>query len=592
MNSRQGRTARHATFAVAGAVCLACFCGFLWAWRCFEKDIRESRRFGSFVTSYLAEGRVEKALRIARIAYECDPIDPNAAAAYAKTLASAGRERAAVAQYQQLLSISARRNPKYNPNVRAPESPTLATDRPYFFPEARLELAKRGAERGGLIEALKDAELAQAFGQRIPKDYCPFLSGLYGALNLWGRAIPFRTPDVDVSDLPSGALLVFARCAAARGAWPECRAAAEEALRRTDNADARWWLGVASLALGRTEAAASELRLAADAGHPHAPFFLGWVRERLGENDRLAADYLRTSPDSPYRPFALAKAMVSSDDDLRKAPFMESADEGVPRGNAAAQEPQAAFERELEGYFDRPRPLPRPFMSDETRVHPVGFALEATAGDASIPVLLQVVWVDERAPEGAAGRSVSLDASRPLEPRLRNGRYLLELRLEANLVPFGTFGGIPAASGLPPGWPEIYALPKGRGAGRHFETVVEGGDARFRVSSDDTRTTIGARSVFLSVEAGRHYLLAVRCRSEKARLYAGWEWYDANETRLYNHNVFNQDMVPVLTWHTQYSRCPAAAAYVQAVVGIHRSMGAADFDAVLIFPLDPPPYPW
>lgn len=563
--------------AAAAIVTFAFFGLFAAAWIVFYRDVVASRRYDVTAPACLASGNAARALRIAQTASERDPIDVRAAALYAKALVATGQGGRAVTEYQRLLKISERRNPKYNPDKPGLELREIPTERPYFYPEARLELAKRKITARDRRGALAEAELAQAYGQTVPAEYRAFLFDLYTSAGVWSRAFMFRDAAVKSPDgLSADGAIAFARCYAAAGAWADCRAAAELALRGQDAAEAHWWLGAALLATDQAALAVTEFENAARAGHPHAPFLLAVARELLGGSANLAQDFLATPPESLYRPYALYKACRLLEGQMTPA-------------DAGLAETLNAASCELDDCFNRLGPLPRPFVPEETPVHPIGAALESDVAAQGLPALTRVLWRDERAVNVSTDTTLLFDPKNPLQPCLQRGRASLELRFVANMVPPAVLAGAPPNPGLPSGWPELYVLPEKSGPRKSFSVNGENGRASLRVTNDDASQVVGAASVFVPVLEGRFYYVAMRCQSSGANLFAGCEWYDAEERRVYEHSAFNRTVVPEAAWRTEYYRCVAESAFLRIAVGIYRSAGSADFENLLVFPLDPPP---
>jgi len=317
------------------------------------------------------------------------------------------------------------------------------------------------------------------------------------------------------------------------------------------------------------------LSKAMDLGQPDAPFFLGLAKEALGPNDGVAEVYLCTATESLYRPFSLAKAIEHLEAEAR---------EGQTENPAQLEQ----LEQELRTYFEEPLPLPRPFIQEPTAVRPLGFNLEPGRRDAQSPFLLQILWLDERGDNDREREEFSLDLSGTNQILLAHGQRILELRFVTNLVPFGNFEQLDASARALPGWPELYRRPKPPRGEKEFNLVRKETGVRLRIRSyaDDVITEI--RTVFVHAGTARHYLLAVRACSDPATLYAGWNWYDSRDSLVDNHNVFNQVKVKGMRWRTEYRRRRETAMYVQAIAGIFRDLGVAEFDAVVIVPLDPP----
>jgi len=564
--------------------------------------VRDSIDYESSVAAYLASGDAARALRVARIAKERYPGEPTARYLYAKSLMANEESAAALDEYAAVFRIEEIPNPDYDPLRPAHAPKGIDTFRPFFHPMARLEVGDYWLQQGDLGRAIENFELAQAFGQTPNAEWRPTLYAAYSALGAWGAAFEYADPPPDLAALPAGALRTLVRICAYREDWLQCKDAALVWRSRTDAdaADADFWLGRARLALSEFVQASTALESAKNAGHPDAPFFLGLAEEARGADDEAAAHFLHVSATSLYRPFSLAKAaslLQRKMEQSRDQPDEETrAAEGKPVANAPRADPARLEERiallakELRALLAEAMPLPSPHRQDDLDVRSRGFAIpmDSLAHDAPFPML--IAWRDSRQPPSTSPEQFAVESASGNSLRLRYGRDMLELRWVENLAPFGDLDPLPMPGAYYPGWIERYRDAE-QGAWRRvspFAHVIH--DAWLRIRATDAGQRVYCETAPLPVETGRFFLFAVRCKSEGARLVAGWNWYDSETSQIASDNAINQRRVRDWAWETLYERRPDQAAFVQASVGIYRDKGQALFDTVLIVPLDPPTF--
>lgn len=561
--------------AIAAVVCLAALGGVAWQWRITAALIEEAKDAEAAVTRRLEEGNTRRALHIARYAVEKSPLDPAARRLYAHTLLENGQEQRALRQYERLFALRERPNPGYRDGVDDPSLRTSPTSRPFFYAPARLDLARRSLARNEVYDALRHVELARAYGQPMGESLPAFLYGLYAGLNRWERAFDFIAPEKFTPDnLPPEALDTLARTAAANGWWPLCLTAAEAwTSHQEDSRDAQYWLGRARLALGDIHGAAGPLERAYRLGSADAAYFIGFLREIWGRMDE-AIDYYSLTPNTNvYRPFALSRAIT----------IIEATGQTESR---AAQ--WASLNADLRVWLGQPLPLAPTMSITEGKAHPTGFILGDTDNNAAGPVQLLTRWTYVNGapnPEGAGAPPLSDFAA---EWKLVRDNTVIDLRWVDNLVPFGRLASVPPELDQPPGWPPLYRQVRPDGHGAIIGLAPGENGAEYVFSSPSPEHVLSQGSIWLPLGQHTHFLLAVRCKSDGARLNAGWLWYDESERLVDQHNVLNQQAPREWVWALEFKQRPPAAAYVQPVLGIYQDAGRARYTDVAIFPLTPP----
>lgn len=581
---------------LAYSVCLVMLVLFLGTWLVHGKRIKDSRRFATLVPQFLAKGDVERALEIARIASEREPNEPEAQYLHAKSLMANGQREAALRRYENLFHVDMMPNPAYDPDFPELAPGTVVTVRPFFHPEARFEVGRYYLEEGDFMRAVHNFELARAFGQEMDIRWHPPLYSGYANLGTWGRAFEYAGIDLDLTSLSADALRTLARVCAYHEDWPRCKEAARLLLDHEGvEGEAYFWLGRACLALNEMDNGFRAFEEAVNAGYADALFFLGLVKEAQGLHEEAKESFLAVLPGSLYRPFSLAKALAIVQGRIDKLLSHEEApvNAGQQAASNAMELSAAPLEKQIRSIKDelrtvlaRPLTGPRPRIQGDPRVRPRGlqFASDTASADTPFPVLIS--WLSSDVPPPPEHFTVHTRVGNTI--KLQYAGRMLELRWVTNLVPFGDFQALPTPPNQYPGWLEGYWDTK-EGRWRHrsdFERAEVGPPLEVTTTVESER--ILCESVFLPCDTAQYYLFAVLCKSGGARLVAGWNWYDREDNRVYTNNAINQRVVENWRWAALYSPVPEDAAYVQASVGIHKDMGAALFDAVLIVPLDPP----
>jgi tetratricopeptide (TPR) repeat protein len=572
---RSARQKRRAlAVGVAGSV--AVFLAFLPVWFWVDKTIRASREFEEAVPEYLEGGQLRQALAVARLAWQQASLDPEACHLYAKALMRNGKVEEAAAQYGRLFGIECMPNKNYDPLHPRSNSPVLATQRPYFHSEARLEWGSHLHGLGDLTGAVESFELARAFGQDAPERWEPFLYQAYGEYGAWSRAFDSASPGRDELDrLPEEILLALVRWYGCEEEWTRCLDVAETLLARGGSAaQGHFWAGRSLLAAGHVGEAEARLALAVENGHPDAAFFLGRALEGWGRSEEALAAYVGSDSRSPFHGFCLGKAILL----LERTTSASDA-----RVKELRNQLRRVFASEASGSL-------RQHTSEGMDALLVGFTIRKESDESNAPFLLVTHWLRDCAESSPGAEAISVRRRGPNHFALVLGGRCLELKWARNLVPFGSFDSLPAGANSIPGWPMRFGqfVP-----GSHSDKLsVQTKDGRdcLRVVSDNPSGRSLCFSVPLAAAEEDFYLLAVRCVSDGARLVAGWEWLDESDERVDSHNVVNQRMVDDWSWRGLYRERVPDAAYVRAAVGVYEDEGAALFDDVVIVPLRPPAY--
>ena len=581
MNSETKQREEERAFIVALVACTCIFIVFVGFWIGLNKRIRESADFKSAVPQLIKKGQFVEAIKMSQLAAERNPIDLEAANLYAKALMASGENEKALRQYDRLFKIREHANPDYSNGNSTGIKPTILTQQPYFFAEARLENAKYLLRQSKSPEAVQNIELAKAFGQEISENYDNLLFDAYSQCNEWGLAYDhYDFKSENLKNLTSDSITSFMISAAYNNEWHQCKLLANALLEKEEhNAEANYWLGRSLLAMNKPDDALKVLKMATESGQQDAPFFLGIAMERSSKTDGLVDVFLSVPEDNIYHPFALAKIIMILETSLRQSTEVErdSIDEKLRK-----------IKDECRNYFTDQTELPPPFMPERTVMIPLGFDLKFYVRNSSTPVLARTLWQNPDTPTENNSATFSIKITETGQLLIWHGSFCLDIRMLKNLVPFGTFHNIKGGSSDIPGWPELYRKTPRRKSDWNISVLNETDDSLLRIECNDGDFMTGLRSVMIPANPDSHYLFATRCKSEGARLFTGWDWYDSGENVVYNHNIFNQVMVSGMTWETEYLKCPFNVSWLQALAGVYHDVGSAQFDVILIFEIDPP----
>lgn len=537
------------------ALSLALFAGFTQCWRTLRWASLDAIDYAERVPALLAKGKTAEALRTARTARERYALDPAAGFTYAQALEATENHAAANRELEAVLQISS--VPASNPEGSRP------TLKPFFFPAARYHLGERAFAAGNLAEAVEQFELGSAFSAMPNEAQRKTVAAAFAKFGLHERALTLD-PALPIDN--AFAALAKARRFALESKWAECRAAAEQALKfQADLPEAYCLWGVACIALEAPSEA--ERFLSAAAGKwPGATWYLGRVQEKNDKASAAIEAYLSTPQESIYRPFAVTAALRLLETgvaakDADPAALREERDRllQVWTQSVAQSRDAASDTRLLSARFE-------PGVSAET--FPAAFAWRlATPANAAEPVLRE---------------------NGPLGIMLHHGANLIELRFVQNLLPFGDFARAWNIPGRFIGWPERCRTPRDAVESGLAASAQVNGATVLKVTNPDPQGQVLCGSTPLAVTPGARYLLAVRCKSDPARLNAGWSWYDGNENVVYTYNIMNQTPAANWVWTFGYERCRESAQWMQVVVGLYQEAGAALFEQALVIPLEPP----
>ncbi len=552
-------------FLTASLSCALLLIAFYTCWFMLDEDIALSHNYRVSVKALLATEHIEQAVAVAKLAYERNPIDTDASYTYANALMIANKQDDALRQFERLFATPSRPNPRYNP-INPGDTPlTIPTQRPFYHTQGRLAMARHHMESENPFQAIINAELARGFGMTTTADDRAFLHELYSEFSAWGRAFDFGQPSSGaLTGMNSDALLTWMQYAASQQQWTACISASQVLLDKIPNhPQALFWMGRALLATNDAAGAAEALQAATDNGHPDAPFFLGLARESMNLPADLHALYQRTAPQSLYYPFSLAKAIEHTDRVDTPKRFDE-------------------LQKRFQAWLETPPTIPAPHLTTHTPVMPLGITLHSESLEANAPFLAAMLWEQTGYTPGSAALPPTLSIGSPNHFTLLSGRHLLEVRFVRNMVPFGDFEGLPPDSQHIPGWQMHPASPP------NAATIADPG--LVRLHNGDATGMAAIQSCFLPVKAKAHYLIAVRCQSDSDGLFAGWTWHDAEENNVLDRNVLNTVAMPQMAWQAEYTRCPSNATTLRARAGLYHATGTADFNALLILPLDPPAF--
>jgi len=564
------RDRKGVALAKAAAVCLLSLAvagaGYYW----IAPTLRDSYDYPATVPARLEAGDIKGAARVAAIAAERVPWDPDAAYWYARCLRETGQNGLAVRELERLFAIDRKPNPAYQGGVLSDPAAWLPTVEPYFHPGGRAEMAVLATANSQPDDAVANAVLTNAYGHTAPDEYRPLLARIYQKTKSWGREYACQLPMLDdqyKAPAPA-ALLALAREAAARMDWTTGLAAADRLI-ASDKNQALLLKGKFLLAQGRFDEAVATLDTITPQDE-EAVFFLAWAHQRAGAAPETVIDILsRSTESSPYFPFCVAGTITL----LRQT----NGDPGQI----------ATLEDTLRECFQTPLELPEAYTPNQLPLWPLGVTLVDPQGDAATPQPLLVLWGDHGQPARDATANVEFQVDTPWHITVRYGARILDLRLLRNIVPYGDFQFGRNGSSAIPGWPDRMHLLSQTGDGPPRVYREGQGIAVETFNQDDI---FMLRSMPLATQEN-HYLFAARCRSEGARLAAGWQWIDQDGAVVYAHNAFNQVLVASETWRTEFAPRPRDGACVQAMAGIYRDKGAAFFDDLYIFPLEPPATP-
>jgi hypothetical protein len=527
-------------FAVAIAVHAGALFVVSFAYLHARGPLLAAETFQTAIPELVSTGHPERAAMVARMAVQRNALDPEAHHLLGTALLAARRAEAAQKAYDRLFHLGAVEDEAHSEGRR----PSM---RPFYYAPARLALARHHFEQNRANTALENAALALSFGQDIDDP------GIFRDVLMESGMAYTALEHGEDSDDPR---LVSAKILRAwvEGDWKAIRAWAD-----ADRPEApQLPLAHALAAPGDGSGALGLLENLDPADTPDLPFVRGLALAASGMPARAAVSFLDTPAESVFYPFALAKATalgVEHDIDAR--------------GLDEAPEMLAAF---LDGDWE----VPPPAFPSSPRL--AGLRLQRVPEVTDAPWHALLCW------ETAEHPVVELtQVAFPLAAGI--GGRVAELRAVAPLNPFplAMDGGPADTPG--PGWSW---LPPRDGRHSGAGVTIENGDPCLRIQTNSPLASALVASPPVPVPDDSHFLLAVRCRSDGARLVAGWIWLDANENEVLRHNVLNQVEVPGWTWQVEYIERPAGAVFVQAIAGIYNDEGAALFRDLLILPMPLP----
>jgi len=288
--------------AVAAAIVLLLVYGFPRLFPAIEGSHPD--HFVKNVARALANGNDRQALRIARHATRVRRFDPMTYTMYGRLLLAQGEADAGLDQLDKAICLRKDATP-----------PHQETRKPHYFAPARLTLGTYYLERGQIIEALNQFELARPYARLADPQYADFQALLYQAYaqrTLWARALEFGEPsDRELANLETNNLIRLARVCEGLGSWDLLRRAAERLIERDEFlGEAHYLLGRAGFGEKRYDACLDHLKRAVSDEQPGAAFFLGLALENTAQPEAAVQAFLQAPPGDLYRPFAWAKAAI------------------------------------------------------------------------------------------------------------------------------------------------------------------------------------------------------------------------------------------------------------------------------------------
>jgi tetratricopeptide (TPR) repeat protein len=530
----------------------------------------------------LADGRADEALKVATLAVERKPLDPDRHYLRARTALAAEGVDAAQAELARLFGLNRRPNPAFDP-LRPEQAPRwIDTTRPFVhLPGRLLEADLYRREDHHPLAAASALVLAQSFGRALPESRAETICDVFVTTGAQQRGLPACIAAGHLTNhLPRDAWHAACVGLAARGLWEQCLTIAlgwqEKA---PDTAAPQFWVGRARLALGQKDQAVAELRRAMMRDHPDAPWFLG-VTLLEEEPARAEEILLRTLQGSLFRTASVALAIQSAEKRLQD---LDAGHPDVPSLERSLQDYHAALDR----LMNQELPVTAQFVQEDSGARLLALDPRPPAG-ADLHYAAGVLWtLDTGVPQDAP--MIEVDYTDPQQPWVRDGNRVLEVRWVEDLVPFGGFDwNNPADEQVLPGWPDAYARLRNLRslrAARQVET--EAGERVLEITSPGEDAVAMVRSTYLPVSDDREYVFGARCRSKMARLVAGWEWYGENEAPLATANLFNQLDLPQWKWRARFLTPPPGARSVRLHAGIYEDAGAAQFDRIQFFALSP-----
>ncbi len=512
------------------------------------------------VEQALQAGQLDKALRIAESAAGVSVADPDVHALCGSLWLMKGDVERAAAAFRLALAqtMSPPSKPRPNPPV-------------YYHSSSRLELGKLALERGDLLEAIEHFELARAYDTPSSESYAelhPALYRAYAAADLWHRALGFAEPTTeDISRVSRDSLELLGRaCAGARN-WPlALRVATEWVSRAVDDPTGHFLLGRAYGALADVESARGELALASRLKHPDAPFFQGLLEENRGRSASAIECYLKTSSTSFYRPAALAEAIA----------LMRLAGENP-----------ATLEEELTSWFTRKLPVPiqqKPVSFRESSLDPLTMDL-SQASPGWCPVLIR--WSHQDAPTRL---TVVVDEDGCVS--VCRDQHILQVQWVMNEIPFSDFQQLQSGRVNLPGWVDpdtVWTMPPEPACNRIGQDGF--GNRYLEISSDNPERFCRVHSVPLQVQPGLGYIVAGKARALDAPGVLGWVYGDRNFSLSASSKPSSQGSISDWAWGAAYTTPQVQVPIVAAQVGIHKTMGKAAFDDLMLFNVHEPQPP-
>jgi O-antigen ligase/tetratricopeptide (TPR) repeat protein len=557
--------------AVLVGVATALFLLFMYACLRLEKLDPAPCCFENNVADAMADGKVRKALRIARNAAQMNRYNPMAYTVYGRVLLECGEADEALPQLAKAVAVQ----------KELIGNAYRETRRPYYFAPARLTLGKYCIEQDQSIDAVVHFELARAYAMPAAIEYSDFHAALYQAYaqhGLWARALEFGEPsDQELGDLASQDIVSLARVCEGKQNWRLVGRLAERLLTREGLAvEAHYLLGRVELAQERYEASLSHLERAVSGGHPHATFYLGTALEK-SQPVRAIQAFLRAPSGDLYRPFALAKAFEL----LAGLPENEQASATV-----TSQELLDQLDQEIA----RMRLLQRPVLYDEDRrFTPLAvIASEAHfASGGNFPVI--TLWEDRQEPAvGSAPISLLGSGMKDSLLVLKRANSVLQIQWVENLVNWQGVERLQAAAGEVPGWvdtarewfslrPDHAAQIQKDGTGNSFLSI--------------TKLT-WFYSVPIRVRDGAAYLLGGRLKGLSGKGSLGWQFLNEEEYVLFEDDRLNLERSDAWTWQVGYMRPQSQWKTMRVQLNVMPHAGTVAFDDVMLVEINEPSPTW
>jgi len=303
-------------------------------------------------------------------------------------------------------------------------------------------------------------------------------------------------------------------------------------------------------------------------GHPDAPFFLGLALEQAGNKMASMRAFLKTKPESLFRPFALAKVLIFGDEP------------GHTR--------QALLE-ELDREIARPRRFQRPRRYNRyQRFWPIAvdFAPACFESCGAFPIL--ILWEDREPTAGKVPETLFLQLEENGVCTLKLGKHILQLQWTTNKLTFSGFEALTVGETELPGWrktPYLWPEPPGK---RVAAIASEESGNRFLTI---TNTVPESHAMLITapvrVEQRAVYMLAGRVKATDTMAWFVWTALDKQEREAF-HGTLKQSPGPDWTWLSAQFRAQANWDSLTVHLGVYKDSGTLAYDDVMLLEVREP----